>query len=58
MFLDAYQRDEMLMEGLHGDTLNKIPCNAGDKKASGVDVDNKIAEVYKMKYKIHLDTIF
>ena len=55
MFLDAYQHDEMLMEGLHGDTLNKIRCNAGDKKTSGVDVDSKIAEVYKMKYKIHLD---
>ena len=55
MFPDAYQRDEMLMEGLHGDTLDRIRCNAGDKKTSGVDVGNKIAEVYKMKYKIHLD---
>ena len=55
MFLDAYQRDEMLLEGLHGDDLNRIRCNSGDKKTSGVDVDNKIASVYKQKYKIHLD---
>ena len=55
MFLDAYQRDEMLMEGLHGDDLNKTRCNSGDKKTSGVNIDNKIASVYKQKYKIHLD---
>ena len=53
MFL--HKHDEMLMEGLHGDKLNKIRCNTGDKATSGVDIENKLAEVYKMKYKIHLD---
>ena len=55
MFLDAYARDEMLLEGLHGDKLNKIRCNAGDKATSGAGIENKLAAVYKMKYKIHLD---
>ena len=35
MFLDAYARDEMLLECLHGDKLNKIRRNAGDKATSG-----------------------
>ena len=55
MFLDAYARDEMLMEGLHGDKLNKIRCNADDKATFGAGIENKLAAVYKMKYKIHLD---
>ena len=55
MFLDAWVRDEMVMEGLQTDDLNKVRCNAGDKKTSGVDKENKLAAVYKQKYKINLD---
>ena len=55
MFIDEWVRDEMAMEGLQSDDLNKIRCNAGDKKTSGVDTENKLAAVYKQKYKINLD---
>ena len=55
MFLDTWVRDEMVMEGLQSDDLNRIRCNAGDKKTSGVDQENKLAAVYKQKYKINLD---
>ena len=54
MFIDVWTRDEMVMEGLHCDDLNKIRCNAADRKKTGVDDLNKIASVYKQKYKIHL----
>ena len=55
MFLESWARDEMLLEGIQTDHLNRIRCNAGDKKTSGVDQLNKLASVYKMKYKINLD---
>ena len=55
MFLDDWVRDEMVMEGIQHDDFNKICCNAGDKKTSGVDAENKLAAVYKQKYKINLD---
>ena len=54
MFIDAWTRDEMLLEGIQDYKLNKIRCNAGDKQTSGVDHENKIAAVYKMKYKINV----
>ena len=43
MFLDVWARDEMLMEGIQSDDLNRIRCN------------NKKAAVYKQKYKVNLD---
>ena len=55
MFIDEWERDVMILEGLQADDLNRIRCNSGDKKTSGVDAYNKMAEVYKMKYKIRLD---
>ena len=55
MFLDHWVRDEMFMEGIQSDDLNRIRCNAGDKKTSGVDIENKMATIYKQKYKINLD---
>ena len=55
MFIDEWVRDEMVLEGIQSDDLNKIRCNAGDKKTSGVDQENKLAAVYKQKYKINLD---
>ena len=33
----------------------KIRSNAGDKKTSGVDAENKMTEVYGTKYRINLD---
>ena len=35
--------------------LSKIRYNAGDKKTSGVNKENRLNEVYKNKYKIRLD---
>ena len=45
----------MLLEGIQSVDLCKIRSNAGDKKTSGVDAENKLTEVYKNKYRIHLD---
>ena len=45
----------MLLEGIQSEDLCKIRSNAGDKKSSGVDAENKLTEVYKNKYRIHLD---
>ena len=33
----------------------KVRSNSGDKPTSGVDTENKLEAVYKMKYKINLD---
>ena len=55
MFIDLWARDEMILEGIQSDDLNRIRCNSGDKKTSGVDQENKLAAVYKQKYKINLD---
>ena len=54
-FLDNIERLEMVMEGIQSTALNKIRCNSGDKTTSGVDAENKLAAVYKMKYKINID---
>ena len=35
--------------------LCKIRSNAGDKKTSGVDAENKLESIYKNKYRIKLD---
>ena len=55
MFLDTWTRGDMLLEGIQSDDLNRIRCNSGDKKTSGVDAENGLAKVYKMKYKLNLD---
>ena len=55
LFLSVYERDEMLMEGIQSTNLCKIRSNSGDKPTSGVDAENKLEAVYKMKYKINLD---
>ena len=54
-FLSVYKRDEMLMEGIQSTKLCKVCSNSGDKPTSGVDAENKLEAVYKMKYKINLD---
>ena len=55
LYLDMWVRNKMVMGGIQGDDLNRIRCNAGDKKTSGVDKENKLAAIYKQKYKINLD---
>ena len=45
----------MLLEGIQSMDLCKIRSNAGDKKTSGVDTENKLTSVYKNKYRMHLD---
>ena len=55
LFLSVYERDEMLMEGIQSTKLCKFRSNSGDKPTSGVDAENKLEAVYKMKYKINLD---
>ena len=55
LFLSEESRQDMLMEGIQSEDLCKIRSNAGDKKTSGVDAENKLAKVYKNNYCIHLD---
>ena len=55
LFLSAYERDEMLLEGIQNTKLCKIRSNSGDKPTSGVDTENKLETVYKQKYRINLD---
>ena len=45
----------MLMEGIQSTNLCKVRSNSGYKPTSGVDTENKLEAVYKMKYKINLD---
>ena len=55
LFLSVYERDEMLMEGIQSTKLCKVRANTGDKPTSGVNTENSLEAVYKMKYKINLD---
>ena len=45
----------MLMEGIQSEKLCKVRANSGDKPTSGVNTENSLEAVYKMKYKINLD---
>ena len=55
LFLSVYECDEMLMEGIQSTKLCKVRANTGDKPTSGVNTENSLEAVYKMKYKINLD---
>ena len=55
LFLSQEQRDEMVREGIQSEDLCKIRSNAGDKKTSGVDTENKLNQIYGSKYCIRLD---
>ena len=55
LFLSVYERDKMLMERIQSEKLCKVRANSGDKPTSGVQTENKIESVYKMKYKINRD---
>ena len=55
LFLSQEQRDNMLLEGIQSEDLCKIRSNAGDKKTSAVDTENKLNQFYGAKYRIRLD---
>ncbi|PFX14804.1 hypothetical protein AWC38_SpisGene21013 [Stylophora pistillata] len=45
LFLTANERANMFREGIQSEDLSKIRRNAGDKKTSGVDKENKLNEL-------------
>ncbi|XP_020628375.1 uncharacterized protein LOC110065572 [Orbicella faveolata] len=55
LFLSQEERDNRILEGIESEDLRKIRSNAGDKKTSGVDAENKLNDVYRSKYRIRLD---
>ena len=55
LFLSKEERDNMLLDGIQGEDLNKIRSNSGDKKTSGVAAENKLSESCGTKYNIQLD---
>jgi len=55
LFLSQEQRDDMILEGIQSVDLCRIRSNAGDKKTSGVDTENKLHENFGTKYYIWLD---
>ena len=55
LFLPGEKRDNMVPEGIQSEDLSKIRSGAGDAKASGVDAEKKLNEVYGKKYRINLD---
>ena len=55
LFLLQEQRDKMFREGIQSIDLCRIRSNAGDKKTTGVDAENKLTEIYGTKYRIGLD---
>ena len=55
LFLSKEERDNMLLDGIQSEDLNKIRSNAGDKKTSGVSVENKLSDIYGTKYRMRLD---
>ena len=55
LFLPGEKSDNMVPEGIQSEDLCKIRSGAGDKKTSGVDAENKLTEVYGIKYRINLD---
>ena len=55
LFIPLHERANMLSEGIQSLDLCKIRSGAGDKKTSGVDVENTLNGVYGTKYRINLD---
>ena len=55
LFLLQEERHNMLQDGIPSEDLNKIRSNAGDKKTTGVDTENKLNKIYGTKYRIRLD---
>jgi len=55
LFVSQEERDNMILEGIQSEKLNKIRCNAGDKPTSGVASETKLNEILGTKYYIWLD---
>ena len=55
LFLSQEERENMLLEGIQKEDLNKIRSEAGDKKTSGVAAETKLNGIYGNKYRIQLD---
>ena len=55
LFLSSDEREEKILEGIQSVDLCKIRSNAGDKKTSRVNAENKIESIDKNKYRIKLD---
>ena len=55
LFLSSDGREEKILEDIQSVDLCKIRSNAGEKKISGVDAENKLESIYKNKYRINLD---
>ena len=55
LFLSRDERENMLREGIQSVDLCRIRSGSGDKKTSGVDVENALNTVYETKYRINLD---
>ena len=55
LFLSGEERANMISEGIQSVDLCKIRSGASNKKASGVDAENKLESIYKNKYRINLD---
>jgi len=54
-FLSKEGRDNMLLDGIQSEDLNKIRSISGDKKKSSVDAENKLSDIYGTKVRIQLD---
>jgi len=55
LFLSQEQRDDMVLEGIQSVDLCRIRSNAGNKKTTSVDTENKLNENFGTKYYIWLD---
>ena len=49
LFLSEDERENMLLEGIQSEDLNKIRFNSGDKKSSGVVAEKKLNAFYGNK---------
>ena len=55
LFLSQEERDNMLLEGIQTEDLNKIRSEAGDKKTSGIAAETTLNGINGNKYRIQLD---
>lgn len=55
LFLSKDERENMFLEGIQSESLNKIRSNTCDKATSGVATETKLNTVYDSKYRIRLD---
>ena len=55
LFLTEKERANRLSEGIQSEALEKIRCNVGDKKITGVEKEKKLNGIYGNKYRIPID---